>query len=345
MKTAETLRVGIVGCGKISQVHISSILKIRHAELVAVCDVNENLAKQTADRFNIGSYHTDFSELLLKEQVDVVHVTTPPQTHLALCTQAMEAGCHVLVEKPMALSLSEVDSMIEAARINKVRLCAVHNAVFAPVIIRAKSMIEKGVIGDLIGVSITQSLPRECDLTLNKGHWCHKLPGGIFGEMLPHSIYLATAFLSGLEVNAVYSQKLGSYDWLTTDELRVILKGNNSVGTITSSVNGPNDILAVDILGTKANLQVGISSGVMIRHIVTRGGRFSRGLDNIWTAFQWSAGTASTTLNVILGRHHDGHYNLIKRFIESLRDDTELPVTVEEAREAVRLYEAITSQI
>jgi len=141
MRARETLRIGIVGCGEIAPLHISSILKIKNAELVAVCDFNEDLARRTARRFNINRYYTDLSELLLKGHVDVVHLITPPQTHLALSTQAMEAGCHVLVEKPMALNLDEANRMIEAARINSVRLCVVHNMLFVPMIIKAKSMI------------------------------------------------------------------------------------------------------------------------------------------------------------------------------------------------------------
>jgi len=339
------LRVGIVGCGEIAQVHITAILKIKRVELVAVCDVNEDLARQTAKRYNISSHYTDLSELLLKEQVDIVHITTPPQTHMALATQAMKAGCHVLVEKPMALNLNEADEMIEAARINKVRLGVVHNQLFLPAVIRAKAMIEKGTIGDLIGMSITDCDPRNSYEMLNREHWCHKLPGGIFGEMLPHPLYLATAFLGRLEASTVYCRKLSSYDWLAADELRVILEGENSVATIIASVNGPRTTTALDIFGTKASLHVSISNGVLIRYTGSRIDHFSRGLENIRTAYQWLADTASIALRVALRRYHTGHYHLIERFIESLQNNTELPVTAEEGREVMRLYQAITSQI
>ena len=343
MGTKEILRAVVIGCGKIVESHILSIRKTRHIKLVAVCDVNETLVRQTAKRFNISTYYNDFSELLSKERVDVVHITTPPQTHLALSTQAMEAGCHVLVEKPMALNLSEADRMIEAARINGVSLCVTHNMLFGPMIIKAKSMIKRGVIGDIVGMSIINSIPVMDDLMLNKAHWCHKLPGGIFGEMLPHPIYLATAFLGRLEVAAVYNHRLSSDRWLVADELRVTLRGERSIATITASVSGRGDVMALDIFGTKASLRV--SNGVVVRRIPKQNSRPSRGLDNIWTASQLLTGTALTTLNVILGRFHDGHYTLIQRFTESLQNGTKPPVTEEEAREVMRLYQAITSQI
>ena len=98
--------------------------------------------------------------------------------------------------------------------------------------------MEKGLIGDVIGLSITQCVSREGDLVPYKDHWCHRLPGGIFGEMLPHSIYLANAFIKGLEVAAVHQQKLGNNSWMAADELRVILRADTGVATITNSANG-----------------------------------------------------------------------------------------------------------
>lgn len=345
MKITKPLRVGIVGCGGAAYWHISGMLKINSVELVAICDRNEALARRVAERFHVNSYYTDFSEMLDKEKMDMVDICAPPQTHLALSAKAMEAGCHVLTEKPMALSLKEADEMIEAAKANQVQLCVVHNELFLPVVMKARSMVKRGIIGDLIGISITDSMPRDGDLILNKEHWCHSLPGGIFGEMLPHPIYLAQAFMGRLEPVAVHSRKLSSYDWLVADELRVILEGENGLATITESVNWPEDIMTLDIFGTKMPLHVDIWGTVMTRYAVASRGRFSRGWQNLEQSFQRLVGTASTTLSVISGRFRGGHRNLIQKFVESLQNGTEPPVTMEKAREVVRLYQAITAQI
>jgi predicted dehydrogenase len=283
--------------------------------------------------------------MLEEEKVDVVDICTPPQTHATLVTQAMEAGHHVLVEKPLALNLSDADRMAEVAKSKGVRLCVVHNELFLPVVMKAKSLVDEGTIGDLVGLNITSSMPRDKDLILNREHWCHKLPGGIFGEMLPHPIYLAAAFLDALEPVSVHSQKLSQYGWVVADELRVVLKGKNGLATIIASVNWSKGAMALDIFGTKASLHVDIWGGVMTGYSTAARDRLSRATDNLARGFQWLAGTASTTLSVVLGRYHSGHYTLIKGFIESLQNDTQPPVTIEEARETVRLYEAITSQI
>lgn len=345
MKTIKPLRVGIVGCGEAAQWHISAMLKINNVELVTICDRNEDLARGVAERFHINRYYADFSEMLDREKVDMVDICTPPQTHPVLATQAMEAGCHVLTEKPMALNLKEADEMIEAAKANQVQLGVVHNELFLPVVMRARSMVSDGVIGDVVGISITDSIARDADLILNKEHWCHKLPGGIFGEMLPHPIYLAQAFMGRLEPVAVHSRKLGGHDWLVADELRVILKGKNGMATITESVNWPEDLMVLDIFGTKMSLHVDIWGVVMTRYAVASLGHFSRGWQNLEQSFQRLFGTTSTALSVISGRFHGGHFNLIQQFFESVRSGIGTPVTVEEAREAVRLYQAITTQI
>ena len=103
--------------------------------------------------------------------------------------------------------------------------------------------------------------------------------------------------------------------------------------------------MVLDIFGTKGCLHIDIWGAVMTGYATAGRGPFLRGLENLGRGFQQLAGTAATTLSVILGHYHSGHYTLIQRFIESLQNDTELPVTVEEARELVRLYEVITSQI
>lgn len=349
MKTAKSLRVGIVGCGQIAQEqHIPSLRKIKDVRIVAICDRNEDLARRVSERFHISNYYSDFSEMLDKEKMDMVDICTAPQTHLALSVSAMEAGCHVLVEKPMALSLKEADAMAEAAKANRVELCVVHNELFEPVVMKARSMVSEGAIGDLVAVHITDLTPKSYDWVMDKNHWAHRLPGGIFGEMLPHPLYLAVAFLGHLEPMAVNSRKLGSYDWISVDELRITLEGKNGIATIASSINTLKDNVLIDILGTKMGLHVSIWSSVLFTFGTAGGGRFgpvSRGLENLRQGFSILVNTAIAASNEILGRQVRGHYTLIQGFIKSLQSGSEPPVTVEEAREVVRLYEAITDQI
>ena len=346
MGVKEPLRVAVIGCGKIGQWHhIPSLLKIGDAKIVAICDANEDLAREVAKRFNISRYYADFSEMLAREEVDMVDICTPPQTHLALSVQAMETGCHVLVEKPMALNLEEVSEMVVASKRNHVKLCEVHNKLFEPVMMKARAMVSKGSIGDFVGMDIKELSLTDAALLMNKEHWCHKLPGGIFSETLPHAIYLAAAFLGNLEPVAAQSRKFSGYDWVTADEIRIILKGRKGMGTITYSCNSTKDKVIIDIYGTKKNLRIDLWNSVMTEYGVGTGSRPSRALENLSQSFSILVSSIFTTLSVISGKFHSGHYTLIRGFIESIRNDTEPPVTVEETREVIRTLEKITAQI
>jgi predicted dehydrogenase len=346
MNMAKPLRVGVVGGGGAAFWHILSMRKIGNIEVAAICDENEARARRVAKAFHIKSAYADLSEMLGKEKMDVVDICAPPQTHPALAVRAMGAGRHVLTEKPMALTTKEADEMIKVARANQVQLGVVHNELFMPVVIKAREMVDEGVVGDVVGVSITDSMARDADLILNKEHWCHKLPGGIFGEMLPHPVYLAQAFLGRLEPAAVHSWKLGSRDWMAADELRVVLEGKSGLATITESVNWPEDFMVLDIFGTKMSLHVDIWGAVMTGYgVAGEGRRFRRGWQNLELGFQRLGGTAAAAFNIISGRFGDGHRSVIRQFLESVRTGIGMPVTVEEAREAVRLYQAITARI
>lgn len=346
MRTKESLRVALVGCGHVAQQqHIPSLLKIKRAEIVAICDKNEALVKRVSERFHVSRYYTDFSKMLEREPVDMVDICTLPQTHLALSTEVMKAGHHVLIEKPMALSLEDADSMVATAKASQVELCVVHNELFLPVMLRARSMINSGIIGDIMGISIKDSWLKDNDLIQNKDHWCHKLPGGLFGEMLPHSLYLASAILGQLEPVVVHGRKFSKYDWVAADELRVIMENNSSLAIVTLSANWSEDTMVLDIFGTKMNLHVDLWDSVIIRYATGKEGRLSRAWGNISQGLQWFMGTATTGFDIISGRHHNGHYTVIQRFVESLQNGTEPPITTKEAREVVRLYELITSRI
>ena len=342
----KSLRVGIVGCGAVAQEwHIPALRKSKGAEIVALCDAKEELTKSVAKKFNIKRYYADFAEMLKTEELNLVDICTSPRTHATLSIQAAEAGCHVLVEKPMAISYSEADEMITASRRNRVKLCVAHNKLFQPMMMKAISLVSEGVIGDLTGVDLRDGRTRDSDQFINKDHWCHKLPGGVFSEDLPHPIYLAIAFLGNLEPVAVYTRKLSSYDWVVADEVRIILKGEKGVATITASCNWPKVTATLDIFGTKRTLHVDIHSGVLTRYGVGGESRLWRALDNLSQGYQQLACTASAAVNTVLGKHPSGHDILIRRFAEAIRDDTQLPVTGEEGREVVRVLEKITSQI
>jgi len=95
-----SLRVAIVGCGKAAENHAAEIRKRYDAELLAACDSELLMAEQSCFRHGAGTPYSDFRRMLDEQCPDVVHLTTPPQSHCSLALESMDAGCHVFVEKP-----------------------------------------------------------------------------------------------------------------------------------------------------------------------------------------------------------------------------------------------------
>lgn len=346
------LSVGIVGCGGITNTHIPIWLSIDNAEIVSVCDKNENVAKKTAKILNVNMYFTELSEMLANTHIDIIDNCTPVQLHAPISIQAINAGCHTLVEKPMATTLNEANEMVSSAKRNRVELSVIHNTLFNPVVVKAKSCIEKGEIGDVIGVDVKYFKKPSDNWIIDKNHWSHKLPGGIFGEILAHPIYLEREFLGDLDPTAVYTKKFSSYDWIRSDELRVVLDGKKGLGTITVSLNAPRNEALMDIYGTRMNLHLGLWTATMIKDkptsvasFPTTKDSFSLGADILSRVSQDVGGMLRNTLKLISRKAHSGHYFLIPNFVKHILNNEKLLVTARDGLEVVRVLEKICNEI
>src|SRR5947209_19464509 len=98
------LRVAIVGCGKVADQHVQAIDRIADCEIVGVCDREVLMARQLGERFGINKCFSDLEEMLRSVTPDVVHITTPPEGHLALARKCLEFGSHVYLEKPFTVT-------------------------------------------------------------------------------------------------------------------------------------------------------------------------------------------------------------------------------------------------
>lgn len=149
------LKVGIVGAGAISvESHIPVLKSLKNVEVTGVCDKQTSLAKSASEKFSIPKTFEDIDAMLKDDKYDVIDICAPPFTHASIATKAMNAGCNVLTEKPMATSAQDADLMIAAAKKNNVRLGVVHQNLFNPAIIKAKELVVSGAMGDLLHVEL-----------------------------------------------------------------------------------------------------------------------------------------------------------------------------------------------
>ena len=127
------IHFAIVGCGHIAKKHAEAIQNAPGAELVAVCDTNPQRLQEYVDQFGVKGY-TDLGEMLQDDTIQVVNICTPSGYHAPLAVQAADAGKHIVVEKPISLTLEDADKIIAACERNGVKLSVVHPNRFRPAI-------------------------------------------------------------------------------------------------------------------------------------------------------------------------------------------------------------------
>lgn len=152
----ERLRVAFIGTGRISDLHALAYLDDRRADIVAVCDRNLELAQLRGRRWGVAEerIYSDYHEMLALPDIDLVEILLPHHLHYQATLDAVAAGKHVSVQKPMALSVAQADDMVAAAKTAGVIFKVYENFIFYPPVQRAKALIDNGEIGDLLTIRI-----------------------------------------------------------------------------------------------------------------------------------------------------------------------------------------------
>lgn len=344
------MKVAIAGCGQISSWHISALKEIEGMEIVALVDRDEQRPRQMGALAPGARLYGDMAEMIRQERPASVHILTPPASHAVLAIQAMEAGAHVLVEKPMALSVEEADRMIAAANANGVKLSTNHNYLFNPSVAEARRLVKSGAIGKVVYVDSYYGLSGEGGSYSGAGgrfHWAYRLPGGAFTNFLPHLISLQRAFLGDIEsVEGVALAHDGGADGQPT-ELTALVQGRGAAGVMAVSMRAKPYAKFVDIYGTQ-----GIVHADLVREICTinRTRRLPSMVSKVAfsteTAVQIVRGTVSNTVKVVLGRMkpYAGLRNLVRAFYESIEGREEQPSPGEEGRRMVQVMEMVWAQ-
>jgi 2-alkyl-3-oxoalkanoate reductase len=149
-------RVGIIGAGYVSAHHLRALKSLSSVQIVGVADVDLARAQAVAQTFGLPNAYGCVKDLLASG-VDVVHVLTPPAFHAALSIQALQAGAHVLVEKPMAETPEQCERMIAAAHSNGRTLGVVHSARLDPIVLRGVEIVRGGSLGNVLSIDFHRS--------------------------------------------------------------------------------------------------------------------------------------------------------------------------------------------
>jgi predicted dehydrogenase len=249
--------------------HVSQIRRISRASLVAACDAEPLMARQIAERFDIPAWFMDVEEMLASTRLDVVHVTTPPQSHFEIGKKCVQAGASVYIEKPFTLNTADAVELINLAGMKGVKLTAGHNGQFT----HAMNEMRRLVAGGFLGGRTLHMESLYCyefgDLAYAKAllgdfdHWARKLPGSLLQNIISHGVSRIAEFMTGEKITVLahgfsspFLQAIGHGD--IVDELRLIVRDENATTahfTFSSQIcpkqhafrlHGPERSLVVD---------------------------------------------------------------------------------------------------
>lgn len=259
---SDKFRVGIIGCGMISKrLHVPDYMEVNNAEIVAFCDSVPGKADELAAEFapNAAVYR-DYKKMLREQKLDAVTIALPNFLHAPVSIDALNAKCHVLVEKPMAASSAECQKMIDASKKNKRLLMVNQSQRLFPVHRKAKEVLDSGIIGDILHITAMfgHAGPEHWSPS---GKWFFDKTKARFGAMADLGVHKAdlVRYLSGKEVDEVSAfytreEKKGTVEDNFVSALKFT---DGTVGTLCASwtVKGMEANYTI-FHGTKGSLRV-----------------------------------------------------------------------------------------
>jgi UDP-N-acetyl-2-amino-2-deoxyglucuronate dehydrogenase len=253
------IKFAIVGCGSIGARHLAVINEEEQAEIVAVCDIKEDLAKKYSDLYDVNSF-TDYKEMLKSTKADVVCICTPHHLHAAMAIEAAKAKINILVEKPMALTIKDAESMMEAAKKSQVKLMIVKQNRYNMPVLLAKEALESKKLGNVFMVECNVLWNRYQEYYLNS-NWRGKreFEGGALYTQVSHFIDLLTWWFGDIET-ATTQIDTKNHDIEIDDCGSSIVKFTSGVmGTLnwTTCVYNKNYEGSITIIGEYGTIKIG----------------------------------------------------------------------------------------
>lgn len=336
-KLGKTIKTAIVGCGLISTAHIKFLKKMKEIEIVGVYDTNSENASKVANRFDIKNVFGDLDEMLDKTKPDVVHLLTPPQSHRDISLRLMKKGINVLIEKPMAVNAQEAIEILENSKRYNTKICVNHEYVYDPIMIKAREVIAKGDIGNIVfveswcGFNLGSNLNSRYMLSGAESHWTFRLPGGLFQNLMPHPLSVLVDVIGEPEKICVSTSKTGILKAMEKDEMRVLVETNKAAGLVVVSLGVNPRYQFLNIYGTKGSIFLDFLNKVFIKQTTPSGipKAVSRLFMNFSQANQIIKANLRSMWKVATRKFtpYDGMEILIRKFYLSLIDKAEIPVS------------------
>lgn len=332
----EKVKIGVIGVKGIGRIHIDSIVSSENAELLAIADINEEAGKTVASSYKV-EWYKNYEEMLGLETLDAVTICTPHFLHSQMALKALAYNKHVLVEKPMAISVSEADEMIQKSRKKGLKLGVVFQERTKPINREIKRLIDSGEIGEIYRACIEACYFRTqayYDRDAWRGKWATE-GGGVLINQAIHDVDLLQ-WLLGRPVR-IQGQISTVYHDVEVEDLAsaTILFENRAQGIFQASTTDPIRTKRLEVCGDKGKIELdgGARQAILkktVREYIASG--------DVWDnkqKFQWFEIKPETGII-------SGHRAVIEDFAQAILSDREPSVNGEEGRIALEIINAIT---
>jgi 2-alkyl-3-oxoalkanoate reductase len=344
MINGKVYRVGLVGAGYVSEFHIKALKRLPNVRLVGITDLDPARAKAMTQNFGIAAFPS--LKVMAAEGLDVVHVLTPPGSHVTVALEALSLGCHVLVEKPLTTSVEDCDRLIAESQARGLRVCVNHSLLGDPFVKRALALVKAGAIGEVLTLDYlrSSSYPPYRGGPLPP----HYREGGYpFRDLGVHALYLLQEFLGNIEdVHAEFrtSGVKNSDPDLHFDEWRALARCVKGTANIQLSWNVKPMQHQLIIQGTRGTLRADLFAMYLTRRRHTP---LPKAIERLVNALTESISSAAQLMwnaaLFIVGQvqPYQGLHNFVQAFYESLSTSALLPASLEQGREVVRWTEQV----
>ena len=339
-------RAALVGAGAIARQHLACLGGLPGVTVEGVCDLSPAIAEATAERHGVKRWFTDHRRMLEELKPDVVHVTTPPTSHYRLAMDALEAGAHVVVEKPVTPTLAELEALAARAAERGRALVEDHNYVFNSAPQEILRRIATGELGAVVHVEVLICL----DITgpggfgdPNVEHPGLKLAGGAIGDFLPHLASLAHAFVGPhRDAHALWSKRRSSP--LPYDELRAVVQAERGTASLGFSSSAQPDAMWLRVYGERMQATANLFE-TRLTFARLRGG--PKPLVPLWNGLEEGRDVRRAARGTLLRKFrkgpgaYEGLFELVARTYRALAEGTPLPVGLEDVLAVNRLVDAL----
>jgi predicted dehydrogenase len=340
------MKVGVIGCGGIAPSHIQAYQGLKNVEVVALCDLDPEKAKNLAKKFEIKKTYTDYWDMFEKEDLDLADICTPVTTHARLVCDTAKAVPAIFVEKPMAYSVSECNDIIKEVKKHGSKLCVNHCQIFSPTIQKVKSMVDSSAFNLFsFRTSLKSSFEKLKEYNLVSPLNISPKERGIIWEVCCHHAYLQLHFLPDIKEVYAVGRKV---KYPVYDDFAVLLRSKRECfGIIEISwISHETDVIYEFRDSTGRRVQIDWEFDYMLEKSkdppFTVGGVAKNFLvDEKRLLQKWARfGSCYFRKRKILP-----FANIISSYIESIKKDLPPPVTPEDGKKTVALLECIEKSL